>query len=651
MPIPQEFNCNEVWLNQSEIETFKTAMLNLSGIVEANEPYDVSKEVKKRIPPREAQNFSKAERDAVYAQEKAKAAARDEKFLTDNKAACKNGLLALKNLPDGRDPKSMFRWVKQFPELLWRDNLKLAFDRYGEELSLTEDDRQTISKNFELAKAWFKPFGHSQYFNELYGFPGTEEYYSHLAENFLEGFKAKADEMNILARDEELIAGEQGAFDAPEEPAVEEEIQNEVEEESQAQLIEEEIPRVAPKEEAPAQKEKIKPINISERIHVTEGTVAEFGAKAKVYLDQSAIIYEEIKSNVTPNNFEHLNEMGEKASVRLFKQNYGDVIQKEMAAMLAGPKEHSSNGALEWLESFPHLSALIGRSTGFAKACLSDREDFSQEHMDLAYQWQLFLKDGLPNKYESDYVKHSGAKADETFVKDEKRLYDKAWKAVHKAEKTKIDSIVEKLENAKTFYNSGEYNRIIDIAKMLYHTDELPKKFKDSATTPEERHAFKLASIKAQIDAYIDHKAKDGVKPNVYHKLAAVEELNRYVCEELNRIGVKHIPDNELKTFEGDYAPTCLAEEKGDMAVKNRLPNENMVGAEKEECARVLDCMGRILVHAGKLDVGFEKTYALNEMANAFQGGPNVDLDAPQEEPEVKLPDDDLVENGADLLG
>ena len=636
MPIPQEFNCNEVHLADKEIEAFQTAILNLSGIVDATKPFSLTEEVRKTIPQRDALNFSKAETAKIYAQAEEKVEVRNEKFLIDNRVACKNGLLALKNLPEGRDPKSMFAWVKQFPQLLWRDNLKLAFDRFGERLSLNEDDRQTINKNFELAKSWYDLFSSSRYFNILYGLPGlSADYERKDAKDTLKKFQAKAGEMNVPARDEELIAEETGAFDAGEEPAAEDDV-----------LILEEIPKEEPKEEIkveapkeevevemPAKKKKIEPINITEEIGGTENK-KQFADDFSNFNSERQKIRAAIKAKL-----DH--------DTRL-DADLEETIKKEFEAMVAGPKKHNFNGALEWLQKFPHAMAAIER----APELVAKYPGFSEEHADLAKEWIRFANDQPAKETQYGNKKITNPDILKQFERYEKSLYDKSWKAVHKAEKMKIDSIVEKLENAKTFYNSGEYNQIIDVAKMLYHTDELPKKFKDSATTPEARHAFKLASIKAQIDAYIDHKAKDGVKPNVYHKLAAVEELNRYVCEELNRIGVKNIPRSAPPVPKVDgQVPTCLAEEKGDMAVKNRLPNENMVGAEKEECSRALDCMGRILVHAGKLDVGFEKTYALNEMANAFQGGPNVDLDAPQEEPEVKLPDDDLVENGADLLG
>ena len=624
MPIPKNFDCNEVHLSDEEIEAFQTAILNLSGIVEDNEPYHAAKAAEQRLNRREAQNFSKAERKEVYAQEKANAAARDEKFLTGNKAACKNGLLALKNLPEGRDPKSMFAWVKQFPQLLWRDNLKLAFDRYGEGLSLNENDRQTINKNFDLAKSWYDLFSASRYFNVLYDLSDFGADYERTdAKDSLKKFQAKADEMNIPARDEEVVAEETGAFDAPEEPAAEEEIQNEVEEEINVEPPKEEI-----NVEVPAQNEKIKPYNITKDVYLSEESTHDFSQKIDDENEQNRSLKKKIKADIHYQLNDFSADAASKDSLRRFHELYGDTIKEELKMMLAGPKAHTPERALEWICQFPHVMTAYG----IASSSMKGFEEFSQEHMDLAREWWNFFTDDHSKRNNYNTTKNS-YRVDELEYYSES-LYDKAWKAVHKAEKTKIDSIVEKLENAKTFYNSGEYNQIIDVAKMLYHTDELPKKFKDSAKTPEAIHAFKLASIKARIDAYIDHKAKDGVKPNVYHKLAAVEELNRYVSEELNRIGVKHIPGGlpAITTVNGQV-PMSLAEEPNAALLKSyHAYAGSLISDEQEECRRTLDCMGRIMLSANALNLGEETMGKLDQLATAFQNGPDVDLNAPQED-------------------
>ena len=383
----------------------------------------------------------------------------------------------------------------------------------------------------------------------------------------------------------------------------------------------------------PGEKEKIKPINITKTVGLTGG-VKEFENGLSDFNETCKEIRKDIVAKANyKNNVGHTvaeNTASLKDVARVFNQVHGETIKKELEAMLAGPKKHSFDGALEWLQTFPHVMAAYAESP----AIMRSYKDFSEEHMELAIEWKVFAGTSDAHNYKYDHDNISDYERGARYLESEKSLYDKAWKVVHKTEKTKIDSIVEKLENAKTFYNSDEYNQIIDVAKMLYHTDELPKKFKDSAKTPEAIHAFKLASIKVRIDAYIEHKAKDGVKPNVYHKLAAVEELNRYVSEELNRIGVKHIPGGfpAITTVNGQV-PMSLKEEPNASLLKSyHAYDGSLISDEREECCRTLDCMGRIMLSANALNLGEETMGKLDQLATAFQNGPDVDLNAPQED-------------------
>ena len=98
-------------------------------------------------------------------------------------------------------------------------------------------------------------------------------------------------------------------------------------------------------------------------------------------------------------------------------------------------------------------------------------------------------------------------------------------------------------EAAKTTSrDSNEYKNII---KML---DSFQEKGVDFSTAEEpgpsdwrkldekQRLALPMHLLKDKIDEYLVHKAKDGVKPNTYHKLAALEELNQYLEQRIGEI-------------------------------------------------------------------------------------------------------------------
>jgi len=74
----------------------------------------------------------------------------------------------------------------------------------------------------------------------------------------------------------------------------------------------------------------------------------------------------------------------------------------------------------------------------------------------------------------------------------------------------------EDLIRAKTFYNSREYNNIITAVQDLRN---------EKGASRDEA----LATVGVAIRKYLKHKSRDGVKPNVMKKLAAVERLSQYI--------------------------------------------------------------------------------------------------------------------------
>ena len=611
MPIPKEFDCPEVRMSEEEIDQFENAIHSIERLVEDNKRYkpDYSKVA--------YTDRTEAEKKAYRKSEDAKAARQGERFWQNHREDCKNGIIALKNLPESRDPKSMLQWIKQFPYLFTRDKLDSFMHSngvgYGELFThgpLKSEDYNTLFKNYAFAKSWFSLFSNKEYRDKMFGKSplGSRflDYKFTDAEAAVKKFREEAEELGIPAKSEEELKETDftGVFD--------------------------EVKDTAVYKEEPAPQEKVKEEQenwrhpIDKRVRVTESTPV-FVKKVSDFKQQIKDIQAEMEKNagdygtaVNP----------EKKTTRLFDHTYGDIIKEELKAMADGPKEYNPVGVMAWFSAFPHVLAAQDLNT----VALQGYE-IPEEQFELAKEWRTYFANetAIKNYFDSRDVDKRHTSDFDTIKTD---LYDKGWKCFNKIEKTKIDSIVDKLKNAKTFYNSDEYNQIIDVAKMLYHTDELPKKFKDSAKTPEAIHAFKLASIKVRIDAYIEHKAKDGVKPNVYHKLAAVEELNRYVSEELNRIGVEHIPGGlpAITTVNGQV-PMSLEEEPNASLLKSyHAYAGSLISDEHEECRRTLDCMGRIMLSANALNLGEETMGKLDQLTTAFQNGPDVDLNAPQED-------------------
>jgi len=88
---------------------------------------------------------------------------------------------------------------------------------------------------------------------------------------------------------------------------------------------------------------------------------------------------------------------------------------------------------------------------------------------------------------------------------------------------TKLATILDK---AKTFKNSQEYTDLITMCKALGDPETVARM---GAKARKEM----LAATGKKINDYISHKAKDGVKPNVFKKFAAVEALSKYLNTKL----------------------------------------------------------------------------------------------------------------------
>ncbi len=122
--------------------------------------------------------------------------------------------------------------------------------------------------------------------------------------------------------------------------------------------------------------------------------------------------------------------------------------------------------------------------------------------------------------------------------------------------KADFENGIRELEaaSAGSLIDSRQYKEIINTLKLFNHAEQLPvnnKVFgKYRQMDPMKTQAFKLAFIKDAIDAYMDHKAKDGVKRNSCDKLDALGRLNRQVCTRLKNL-TANSASSKIELMEG----------------------------------------------------------------------------------------------------
>lgn len=177
---------------------------------------------------------------------------------------------------------------------------------------------------------------------------------------------------------------------------------------------------------------------------------------------------------------------------------------------------------------------------------------------------------------------------------------------------------IQALKDGKTRFNSSEYK---DLINLVEHVSDSGAIKGTENLSDMQRYVAKLCLIKKQINKYLRHKAKNGVKQNVYGKLAAVEDLNREITARLAAIDVpvdkfgldgKTINLENLKkklTYEDEV--TAAKKKNPEVNALKLMTNDELDGAwnaalEKYPAASrynvelVDDCMCRIILKAEK---------------------------------------------------
>ncbi len=206
-------------------------------------------------------------------------------------------------------------------------------------------------------------------------------------------------------------------------------------------------------------------------------------------------------------------------------------------------------------------------------------------------------------------------------------------KAVMMSDRAKFEEFGKLLHNARTFWNSDEYNDIEDMVSAFgkgIEISKLPDKRVQKAAADlgeREQHALKLFLIKDKLDAYITHKAKDGVKPNVFKKLAEVERLNKFVADRLRELHPQDIKFGEVvysvSNIKGSYQEEYEAAAVKDELLADYSKDEDIdkivaYGANwgskpNDDLKNAGACMDRIMLKAQTVDGALDNIPALQE--------------------------------------
>lgn len=185
-------------------------------------------------------------------------------------------------------------------------------------------------------------------------------------------------------------------------------------------------------------------------------------------------------------------------------------------------------------------------------------------------------------------------------------------------------SFIDKLESAKTRYNSDEYKNIIKYLRSI-NTDAKPYDENYAG------YAAKLIKTKEYINKYLDHKASTSVKQNAYKKLAAVEALNKEIEKRIEDLYDFVAPITDRK-----FSNTLLTEKlnttdelsKAPELTVDELSNKSLAAQKKGIDVKDIvdmkftdDCMRRIIYKASE---GYETNVgAMEAMRLQFQNNPS----------------------------
>ncbi len=312
---------------------------------------------------------------------------------------------------------------------------------------------------------------------------------------------------------------------------------------------------------------------------------------------------------------------------------YGGEISKQVKSFFAGPKGSDDESVAEWVkENYVMARFCMSSELLFTKPTISSLNNLARVENDIhsaARTAKLFIVKHIPDEYDfcwgrdnhdrtneydyKDYMESNFedlGKKNKDFLSNEKAIENlqnsfAPAAAVSAdagnqpaAQEMSFKSFADELKAAKTTVNSSEYKNIISALEQLDKPGFGPWG-EESGLTPGQNEAAKLLTVKMYVDKYIAHKGNDGVKKNVYGKLAAVEKLNEYLCKKINGAnpqGFTKEPLSKLnKYIDSAKQNVYLQYKKADIA--ENVGKARGIGVETtaEECTRTLRCMQRII--------------------------------------------------------
>lgn len=372
-------------------------------------------------------------------------------------------------------------------------------------------------------------------------------------------------------------------------------------------------------------------------------SLANFDKYYSDYLDKEPDFNDDVANLVDREDAFEMAESVARVAAIAVQKDHGPSIASQLQSFFDGPEDASDEKVSQWVRDnyrvvrllacsrMPEASKKIESSSPlFALCSFAEKVPAAvamAKNFMLKYHKEAVADgDKQPQLDEWDYqnlmqknlkdLKHQHANLDETDKRslDNTRTFLAESGGFYSDNREKFDKFAEDLENAKTYRNSKEYELLIKWVKHFNESESFIAKGDtyQGTRTDLQNYSMKLFGIKGLIKNYLNHKAKDGVKKNAYGKLAAVEALNSFVSQELE----KYKPDyNERENAHrtGKEIVNCtytVWQEKFD-----KVPEET---AMPDKQRSTLNCMGRIIARAEKLQLPKEKIQDLKTMRTAF---------------------------------
>ncbi len=307
---------------------------------------------------------------------------------------------------------------------------------------------------------------------------------------------------------------------------------------------------------------------------------------------------------------------------------FGNELSKQVKSFFEGPKGSDDESVGKWVnENYamarvcmssdllyekPYLAALgnLGISEYNMHAAAQMAKMFIVKHIpncsDLSWGSDTYKKDTEENynrymSYDLYELKNNNV----NFLKAGENGFEAVQKALvsgivksNDVKEESFEEFAEELKNAKTTVNSSEYKAIISTLEQLDKPGLGPWGEK-AGLTPMQNEAAKLLTVKMNIDKYLAHKSKDGVKKNVYEKLAAVEKLNEYISKKIVESNPQPFPEGKFsglnKYINSAKQNVYLQYKQSDIINNVEKARPAGVVTTADECTNTLKCMQRII--------------------------------------------------------